>query len=788
MTDDRHDNPPERDDEPGGNDPLLRLGQALDELAPTPDPARRANTITLALDAFERHQGNASEARLNPEPTTEQGFGHMNSDSNTSGTTPISNTTASTDAPGASGASGKAPSSWKLRPTWVAVAATITLAVTVVPLVIDHSDDDTGEPIVASRDETALTLREDPTSGNSASEETASENRAGNHTANEASASENPASDNPAGEKVASEIPASAEESLQIEYTASNKGFAQETAIESDGASAARVATAADSAAADLAAPSAAAAPFTAQRRGESAGLTVRPVPDTNTESFANAAGNPLKITREAPVSTFSIDVDTASWSTLRNSLMQGMLPPPEAIRIEEMINYFDYVLPAPEGDTPFAVSYTVEQTPWNADTKLLSLALQGKEITARPPLNLVFLIDTSGSMDQPNKLPLLVQSLKLLLGRLGPDDEIAIVTYAGSAGLVLEPTAATDGETIAAALENLQAGGGTAGQAGLQQAYATARKMSAEGEVSRIVLATDGDFNIGISDPEALTDYIADKREQGSYLSVLGFGRGNLDDTTMQALAQNGNGQAAYIDTLAEAQKVLVDQFDGALFPIADDVKIQVEFNPEVIAEYRLIGYETRALAREDFSNDAVDAGEIGAGHQVVALYEVTPVGSPAVRVSPLRYGSDGTKAAATTSAVSDDKVAADGDASSPGDASGNAATAAGESTSRHEELAFLKLRYKQPGESRSMLVSTPIVASPVHDPDADAAATGDLAFAAAIAGFGQLLRGDDKWLGDWGIEQAIALALAHRGDDEFGYRQEAIQLMRLADGLGRF
>ncbi|MGB7263525.1 MAG: von Willebrand factor type A domain-containing protein, partial [Albidovulum sp.] len=345
--------------------------------------------------------------------------------------------------------------------------------------------------------------------------------------------------------------------------------------------------------------------------------LESAPAPKPDTETYANTDTNPVKITAEEPVSTFSIDTDTASYSVIRSSLTNGYLPPAEAVRIEEMVNYFPYDYAAPDaGKAPFRASVSLFETPWNTDTQLLRIGLQGElpASDARPPLNLVFLIDTSGSMDDAKKLPLLKQSFGLMLGELRPEDRVAIVAYAGSAGLVLEPTAASDRATIFSALDRLDAGGSTAGAAGLELAYQTARAMGGEGHVSRVLLATDGDFNVGVSDPEGLEAYIAKQRDSGTYLSVLGFGRGNLDDATMQALAQNGNGTAAYIDTLSEAQKVLVDQLSGALFPIADDVKIQIEFNPAAVAEYRLIGYETRALAREDFNNDRVDAGEIGA------------------------------------------------------------------------------------------------------------------------------------------------------------------------------
>ncbi|MEQ9260603.1 MAG: VWA domain-containing protein [Roseovarius sp.] len=470
---------------------------------------------------------------------------------------------------------------------------------------------------------------------------------------------------------------------------------------------------------------------------------------ESSTEAYPDADQNPLKIVAEEPVSTFSIDVDTASYAVVRSSLTNGQMPPEGAVRIEEMVNYFPYDYPAPEaGEAPFKPTVTVTDTPWNPDTQLLHIAIQGEQpaIAERPPLNLVFLIDTSGSMHAPDKLELLKQSFALMLPQLTEADEVAIVTYAGSAGQVLEATPGTDREAILAALENLAAGGSTAGQEGLQQAYSVAEGMAAEGEVTRVILATDGDFNVGLSDPEALESYIAKKRESGTYLSVMGFGRGNLDDATMQALAQNGNGQASYIDTLAEAQKVLVDQFTGALFPIANDVKIQVEFNPERIVEYRLIGYETRALNREDFNNDKVDAGDIGAGHSVTAIYEITPVGSPAQMADPLRYG----------------EAAADEGAS--GEVS--------------EELGYFKLRYKAPGESESQLIELPITEG--------GEVSADMRFAMAIAGFGQLLT-DSPFLGDWGYAEAIALANGAKGDDPYGYRAEAVRLMRLAESLDR-
>lgn len=468
------------------------------------------------------------------------------------------------------------------------------------------------------------------------------------------------------------------------------------------------------------------------------------PYPAT-TEAFANADANPVKAVDAAPVSTFSVDVDTAAYAVVRQSLEAGVLPPKEAVRIEEMVNYFPYAYPQPEGDQPFRPDVTVFQTPWNKDTRLVRIGLQGRaaEVAARPPLNLVFLVDTSGSMEDPRKLPLLQQALRLVLPQLTAADQVAIVAYAGSAGVVLPPTAATEVAKIDAALSSLSAGGGTAGEEGLQAAYRLAAEMRKEGEVSRVLLATDGDFNLGLSDPAALKDYIATQRQSGTYLSVLGFGRGNLDDATMQALAQNGNGLAAYIDTAQEARKVLVDQLSGALFPLADDVKVQVEWNPAEVAEYRLIGYETRALAREDFNNDRVDAGEIGAGLQVTALYEVTAPDSAARLTDPLRYG------------------------------------AAPAETGERGELGFLRLRWKAPGASDSQLVEAAIPAT-VTPPDSEAR------FAAAIAGFGQLLTGA-TYLGDWGWDDAIALAEGARGEDPFGYRIEAVNLMRLAKAMPR-
>ncbi|QHQ37426.1 DUF3520 domain-containing protein [Algicella marina] len=472
-------------------------------------------------------------------------------------------------------------------------------------------------------------------------------------------------------------------------------------------------------------------------------------VPTVNTESFASAPASAIKSVASEPVSTFSIDVDTASYSLVRSSLNTGQMPPPQAVRIEELVNYFDYAYAAPESaGTPFTTSVAVSETPWNADTRLMQIGLQGYAIpvTERQPLNLVFLIDTSGSMQDKSKLPLLTAGFRLLLSALNPDDEIAIVTYAGSTGIALQPTPASENATIMQTLDTLTATGSTAGAAGLQQAYALAETMGREGETTRVILATDGDFNVGISDPEALKTFIAGKRDSGTYLSVLGFGRGNLQDATMQALAQNGNGTAAYIDTLAEAQRVLVDDLTANFFPIASDVKIQVEFNPAKVSEYRLIGYETRALRREDFRDDRIDAGEIGAGHSVTALYEVTPKGSPAEQLPPLRYSTEADAALPASDASSG-------------------------------ELAFVKLRYKLPGETTSRLVTTPVTADRQDIPAAERD------FAAAVAAFGERLRGT----GTVGWDRIEGLARPGLANDPHGYRAEFMRLVRLASAVAR-
>ncbi len=474
------------------------------------------------------------------------------------------------------------------------------------------------------------------------------------------------------------------------------------------------------------------------------------------TEAFAHADPNPVKSVSQEPVSTFSIDVDDASYAIVRSSLLAGALPPQEAIRVEEMINYFPYAYPPPGAhEAPFKPQVAVFGAPWDPDRWLVHIALQGRRPATddRPPLNLVFLVDRSGSMRDANKLPLLKQSFRLLLAHLRAQDRVAIVAYAATAEVVLAPTAARNERAILWALQGLQARGSTAGEEGLQLAYRVAERMrDDDGAVTRVVLATDGDFNVGISDPHDLEAFVARKRDSGVYLSVLGYGRGNLDDATMQALAQSGNGHAAYIDTLSEAQKALVDQLAGAMFPIANDVKIQVEFNPAVVADYRLIGYETRVLRRRDFKNDRVDSGDIGAGRQVTALYEVTPAASSAMLNDPLRYAASHTS-----------------DALAPAPPESEVST----------ELGYVTLRYKEPGERASRVIAMPILAEP-REPDEEAR------FAVAIAGFGELLRGSIH-LGAWGWDDAIDLASAAKGSDPYGYRAEAVRLMRLAQSLSR-
>lgn len=466
-------------------------------------------------------------------------------------------------------------------------------------------------------------------------------------------------------------------------------------------------------------------------------------------DEFTKFTESPLKVVKTDPVSTFSIDVDTASYAYVRRSLTEGWVPEPDAVRIEELINYFNYNYPAPtDASTPFKPTVSVYPTPWNGKTQIVQIGIKGyiPAVTEDKPSNLVFLIDTSGSMDEPDKLPLLKRAFALLVDQLGANDTISIVAYAGSAGVVLEPTKATEKAKIIGALENLSAGGSTAGAEGIELAYRLAEQNKVTDGVNRVILATDGDFNVGIDDPEDLKTYIKGKRDGGVFLSVLGFGQGNLGDDTMQALAQNGNGNASYIDSFKEAQKVLVEDAGGTLETIAKDVKIQVEFNPAVVSEYRLIGYETRALNREDFNNDKVDAGEIGAGTTVTALYEITPVGSGAELNDPLRYSTDATA-----------------------------------ETVGNGEIGFLKMRYKLPDEETSKLIEQAIGKDQAVSSLAEASE--DSRFAAAVAAFGQKLKGSNY--GEMSWADIRSLAQGGRGADENGYRAEFMQLIDMARSL---
>lgn len=474
-----------------------------------------------------------------------------------------------------------------------------------------------------------------------------------------------------------------------------------------------------------------------------------QPMPgDVNRDKYQDVEINGVKLVAAEPVSTFSIDVDTASYSNVRRMLNAGHLPPKDAVRIEELINYFDYGYDLPKSkNVPFETTVKIVPSPWSEGRQLMHVAVQGYDIKkdVRPPLNLTLLIDVSGSMGQPNKLPLAIQSLKLLITEMTAKDKIGIAVYAGAAGTVLEPTSGAEKEKIIAALDRLSAGGSTAGGEGLRLAYNLAKQNFSKNSVNRVMLLSDGDFNVGINDPEALEDFVSRERESGVYLSILGFGGGNYNDLLMQKLAQSGNGMAAYIDNLNEGRKVLNDDLSGSMFSIADDVKIQVEFNPAKVAEYRLIGYETRILNKEDFNNDKVDAGEIGAGSSVTAIYEITPVGSKATLIDPSRYQTPKPVAAGNSN-----------------------------------EFAFLKLRYKMPGEDKSKLVDRPITtADQVSDISKAPEST---RFATAVAAYGSMLRGDPYLDKAFTWDRVIDLANGAKGEDTFGYRAEFVSLARLA------
>jgi Ca-activated chloride channel homolog len=477
------------------------------------------------------------------------------------------------------------------------------------------------------------------------------------------------------------------------------------------------------------------------------------PAEPVGRDQFKSAPENAFKTVREAPVSTFSIDVDTASYSFMRASLNRNVLPQPASVRVEEMINYFPYAYAAPtSASEPFRTTVAVFPSPWSEGRKIIQVGIRGYAVqpATRPRANLVFLIDTSGSMEAPNRLPLVKQSLALLLSQLDANDRVAIVTYAGNAGTALEPTPASEKSKILGVIERLDAHGSTAGAEGIRQAYALAEQNFDANGVNRVILATDGDLNVGITDRNELKGFIERQRGKGIFLSILGFGMGNYNDALMQALAQNGNGHAAYIDTINEARKVLVEEATSTLIPIGKDVKIQVEFNPATVAEYRLIGYETRLLNRDDFNNDKVDAGDVGSGQTVTALYEIVPVGGPRV-VGDLRYG--------------DPSAQASGNATSPGTGAG--------------EYAFVKIRYKLPKSEVSTLISTPIDRGAEHARFDEAPV--EARFATSVAGFGELLRGG-RYTGTLSYDEVLRLASAARGDDPFGYRSEFLQLVRAA------
>ncbi len=474
-----------------------------------------------------------------------------------------------------------------------------------------------------------------------------------------------------------------------------------------------------------------------------------------NQESYRSITDNQFLRVTDSPLSTFSIDVDTASYANTRRFINSGRLPPADAVRIEEMVNYFTYDYPQPGGDAPFSVNAEMAECPWASRHRLLRIGLRGRSIAQdrQPATNLVFLIDVSGSMQPENKLPLLQKSLSMLVRKLNANDRVAIVVYAGASGLVLPSTTGDRQDTILAAIDRLNAGGSTNGAAGIQLAYETARANFIQGGANRVILATDGDFNVGITSEGDLARLIEEQAKSGIFLSVLGFGMDNLKDSTLETLADKGNGNYAYIDTPREARKALVEQLAGTLFTIAKDVKIQIEFNPAKVGAYRLIGYENRILAAQDFNDDRKDAGEIGAGHTVTALYEIVPVGESinAPGIDPLKYQQPQAVAVAPGGAV-------------------NASN----------ETCTVKLRYKQPDGQTSRLLEVPVI----DLGNKFATASGDFKFAAAVAGFGMQLR-QSPFKGDWTLAAVQEVAQESRGNDITEYRTEFIDLVKKARGL---
>ncbi|WP_419950433.1 YfbK domain-containing protein [Candidatus Palauibacter sp.] len=474
---------------------------------------------------------------------------------------------------------------------------------------------------------------------------------------------------------------------------------------------------------------------------------------DFNTESYARIEENDFRLVSASPLSTFSIDVDRASYANVRRFIETGERPPVDAVRIEELINYFPYEWNDMSGDHPFAVETEVWDAPWKPEHRLVRIGLRAPSVeTAHlPPSNLVFLLDVSGSMSPPDKLPLLKKAFALLVEQLRPRDRVAIVVYAGAAGLVLPSTPGSRRGKILRALERLEAGGSTAGGAGIALAYDVARKHFIEGGNNRVILATDGDFNVGASSDGEMVRLIEEERESGIFLTVLGFGTGNLKDSKMEQIADHGNGNFHYVDRLLEARKVLVEEMGGTLLTVAKDVKLQVEFNPARVAAHRLIGYENRLLADEDFNDDTKDAGELGAGHTVTALYEVVPVGVPLPRgdVDPLRYQP-----------VAEPP---DGDGAPP--------------SLFEDELLYVKVRYKDPDGAESKLLAHAVG-------DRSRSPSGGFRFAAAVAGFGMLLR-DSPHAGGYTLDDVIRLAERGKGEDPRGYRGEFIRLVETVRDL---
>jgi Ca-activated chloride channel homolog len=467
--------------------------------------------------------------------------------------------------------------------------------------------------------------------------------------------------------------------------------------------------------------------------------------PQWNTEEYDGIEENIFREALKNPLSTFSIDVDAASYSNVRRFINNGQRPPKDAVRIEELVNYFDYDYAQPKNDDPFAFHTEISTAPWNSKHKLVHIGLQGKTIPTEklPPSNLVFLIDVSGSMDEPNKLPLLKSSFKMLVEQLRAQDHISIVVYAGAAGLVLEPTSGSEKKKILNALDQLQAGGSTAGGAGIKLAYAVAKENFKAGGNNRVILATDGDFNIGESSNGAMERLIEEKRKDGVFLTVLGYGMGNYKDSKMETLADKGNGNYAYIDNITEARKVLVNEFGGTLFTIAKDVKLQVEFNPAKVKAYRLIGYENRMLKNEDFNNDKKDAGDLGSGHTVTALYEIIPVGAESefFKVDDLKYQH----------------------------------TTIDPKAQNSKELMTIKFRYKKPDEEVSKLIVHSLV-----DSNIILSKTSDnFRWSASVAAFGMLLR-DSEYIKNFHYDAVVQMAQNSKGEDKEGYRIEFINMVK--------